>query len=129
MINVKMKAYNVVELNFVNKLDNGTQVHFSNKFSYNVQYSNTNVCKCELIAEAFDKDTPEKFGVKLVLNGIFEYNPELKKENVHVESFKQLFPYARSIISTVSVNAGLPPIIIPEFDIESQSIYKFEKNV
>ena len=61
--------------------------------------------------------------------GIFTYKPDVKKEVLHVETFKELFPYARTMISSLTVNAGLPPVIIPTFDIESQSIYKFGKNV
>ncbi len=126
---VVLKTYKVNELNFVNKLENGTQVKFKNKFAYNVKYSNNNICIGEMTVEMFDGDAPEKFGVKLVLDGIFEFNPSLKKETVHVLSFKQLFPFAKSIVSSVSVNAGVPPILIPSFDIESQSIYKIEKNI
>lgn len=129
MSDITMKAYKVSELNFVNKHENGTKLTFGNKFSYNVKYSNNNICVGELSAEVYDKDAPEKFGVKLILNGIFEFNPEIKKEQIHIMTFKELFPYAKSIVSCVSVNAGVPPIMLPNFDIEKQSIYKFEKNV
>ena len=44
---------------------------------------------------------------------------------MHVDTYKALFPYARAIITTLTANAGIPPIIIPEADIESQSIYRF----
>ena len=53
---------------------------------------------------------------------------EVKKELIHVETYKELFPYARAMISSLTVNAGIPPVIIPNFDIESQCIYKFGKN-
>lgn len=129
MNSIKMKAYKVSELNFVNKLENGTQVTFGNKISYNVKYSKSNVCVGELTAEMFDKGNAENFGVKLIMNAIFEYDTELAKEKIHVLTFKELFPFARSVIASVSVNAGIPPIILPEFDIEAQSIYRFDNNV
>lgn len=129
MIKIKMQGYRVSELNFVNKLDSGAKVQFGNKFSYNVKYSSNNNCMGELSVEMFDKDRPEQFGVKIVINGFFEYDKNEKKESIHVLTFKELFPFARSIVSSVSVNAGIPPIILPTFDIEYQSIYKFEKNI
>lgn len=129
MICVKLKGYKVSELSFVNKLEKNTQIKFGNKYSYNVRYSDSNICFGELTAEMFADEYPEKFGIKLVINGFFEYDKSLKKEEVHVQSFKALFPYAKSVVSTVSVNAGVPPMFLPEFDIESQSIYKFEKNI
>jgi preprotein translocase subunit SecB len=129
MVNVKMKAYKVSELTFVNKHENGAKLQFGNKISYNVKYTNTNICVGEITAEAFDKDNPEKFGVKIVINGIFEYDTNVKKETIHVDTFKELYPFAKSVVASMSVNAGVPPIILPPFDIESQSIYKFEKNI
>ncbi|MDY4898990.1 MAG: hypothetical protein SO125_08565, partial [Eubacteriales bacterium] len=52
--------------------------------------------------------------------------PSAQKEQVHIDSYKALFPYARAIITTLTANAGIPPIFIPEADIESQSIYRFD---
>ena len=53
----------------------------------------------------------------------------MEKEKIHVQSFKELFPYARALITTITANSGIQPIIIPPIDIESQDIYRFEKNV
>lgn len=129
MANVTMKGYKVTELTFVNKHENGAKLQFGNKISYNVKYSNSNVCVGQITAEAFDKENPEKFGVKIVIDGIFEYDTSIKKESIHVETFKELYPFAKSVVASVSVNAGVPPIFLPPFDIEGQSIYKFEKNI
>ena len=127
MSNIELKAYQASEISFVNKLENGTRVELANKYSYNVGYSTTNTCKGEFTIEVADKNSPEKFFVKIVLAGIFAFSQGMEKERIHVESFKMLFPYARALITTVTSNAGIPPIIIPTIDIESQSIYKFEK--
>ncbi len=126
--NVVFKAFRATEIEFVNKHDNGAKIEFENKYSYNVKYSNNNICIGELTVEVNDKANKEKFHIKAVAQGIFSYNPEIKKELLHVQTYKELFPYARTMISSLTVNAGIPPVIIPNFDIESQSIYKFGKN-
>lgn len=128
MRNITFKAFKASEIEFVNKHDNGTRIEFENKYSYNVKYSPNNTCIGEFTVEVNDKANKEKFHIKAVVLGIFTYNPETKKEIIHVESFKELFPYVRSMISSLTVNAGIPPVILPSFDIESQSIYKFGKN-
>ncbi len=128
MKNITFKAFKASEIEFVNKHDNGTRIEFENKYSYNVKYSPNNTCIGEFTVEVNDKANKEKFHIKAVVLGIFTYNPETKKEIIHVESFKELFPYVRSMISSLTVNAGIPPVILPSFDIESQSIYKFGKN-
>ncbi len=129
MRNVTFKAFKASNIDFVNKHDNGTRIEFENKYSYNVKYATNNTCVGEFTVEVNDKENKDKFHIKAVVLGVFTYNPEAKKEIIHIESFKELFPFVRSMISSLTVNAGIPPVIIPNFDIESQSIYKFGKNV
>lgn len=129
MRNITFKAFKASEIDFVNKHENGTRIEFENKYSYNVKYSTNNTCIGEFTVEVNDKADKDKFHIKAVVLGIFTYNPECKKEIIHVETYKELFPYVRTMISSLTVNAGIPPVIIPNFDIESQSIYRFEKNV
>lgn len=129
MKNITFKAFKASEIDFVNKHENGTRIEFENKYSYNVKYSANNTCIGEFTVEVNDKADKDKFHIKAVVLGIFTYNPEAKKEIIHVETYKELFPYVRTMISSLTVNAGIPPVIIPNFDIESQSIYRFEKNI
>ena len=128
MSNVSFKSFRATEIEFVNKHDNGTRIEFETTYTYNVKYNQNNLCMGEFTVEVFDKNNKEKFRIKSVMCGIFSYKPDVKKEFLHVETFKEMFPYARAMISNLTVNAGLPPVIIPQFDIESQSIYKFGKN-
>ena len=129
MKNITFKTFKASEIEFVNKHENGTRIEFENKYSYNVKYSSNNTCIGEFTVEINDKANKDKFHIKAVVLGIFIYNPESQKEIIHVETYKELFPYVRTMISFLTVNAGIPPVIIPNFDIESQNIYRFEKNV
>ena len=90
-----------------------------------MKYAANNSCVGEMSVNVFDREHDDKFFINLVLRGIFEFSDKAEKEQVHVDSYKALFPYARAIITTLTANAGIPPIIIPEADIESQSIYRF----
>ena len=125
---VTFRAYRATNIEFVNKHENGARIEFENKYSYNVKYSANNNCIGEFTVEVNDKANNDKFHIKAVIQGVFTYDPEIAKEIIHVQTFKELFPYARTMISSLTVNAGVPPVIIPNFDIESQSIYKFGKN-
>ena len=128
MNNVTFKSFRATEIEFVNKHDNGTRIEFETTYTYNVKYNQNNVCMGEFTVEVFDKNNKEKFRIRAVMCGIFSYKSDVKKEILHIETFKEIFPYARSMVSNLTVNAGLPPVILPPFDIESQSIYKFGKN-
>ena len=51
---------------------------------------------------------------------------QVEKEFLHVDTFKELFPFAKAIVATVSANAGIQPIMVQDVDIESQEIYRFD---
>ncbi len=128
MKNITLKAYRAKDISFANNVENGTKIEFENKYSYNVNYSNNNFCKGEMHIEAVSKQFPDKFFIKVTVEGVFQFEPSVKREIIHVESFKELFPYARALISTVTANAGIPALVVPGIDIESQSIYKYDFN-
>lgn len=128
MSNISFKGCSIAELSFANKLPVGSKIQLENKFQFNVKYAANNSCLAEMNVKVSDKENREKFFVDLTLRGIFTFPAESKKEDVHVEAFKTLFPYARTYISTLTLNAGIPPIIIPDPNIDSQSIYRFDLN-
>ena len=127
MPNAVLKGVISPEISFVNHLPNGTQLKLDTKFAYNVKYSADLHCRGEMSVEAHAKESPDKFCIKAVVVGIFTYTEGADKDLLHVETFKALFPYARALVSTVTVNAGIPPIILPEINIEGQNIYRIEK--
>ncbi len=126
MSKIKFKGYKIEELNLVNKITATTKIELKNSYGYNVRYTNQNICEGKLSVTIADKENPDSFSVKLVLSGIFSFPGELERETIHVQTYKELFPYARAIITTVTANAGIRPIILPDFDIENREIYRFD---
>ncbi len=127
MANSKLKGYRADEISFVNKRTTTSPMEIQTKYSYNVKYTNTGTCRGELTVEVLEKNNPESFNLKVVFAGLFEFT-EAPREVLHRETFNTLFPYVRSLITTITANAGIMPIILPFMDIENQSIYKIEKN-
>ena len=123
---LNFKAYKIEEIQFVNKIKTTTKIEIKNSYSYNVRYTNQNICEGKFIININDKESPDNFSVKLVLCGIFSYDPEIQREVIHVQTYKELFPYARTIITTITANAGIPPIILPNMDIENKEIYRID---
>ncbi len=128
MANVNLKAYKVSEIVFNNKVTGAVQLKLGNKISHNVRYSKANTCEATLALTVLDKDNPDVLNIKLVVNGIFEILSNVEKEFIHVETFKELFPLAKAIVTSVTANAGIPPIMVKNVDIEKQSIYRFDMN-
>ena len=126
---VSLKGYKVDKIDFVAKLENGTQVQLSNKYSYNVQYGKNNMCKCVFDIEVYDSKNPDKFKVGVIMTGFFSFTEGETKERIHAASFKALFPYVKAFITTITANCGIPPIMIPDIDIDNQEIYRIDNNL
>ena len=123
---VEMKAYKVSEIIFNNKVNGKVQLKLSNKVSHNVKYSQNGICEAVMTVEVFDKENKDVLNVKVTVNGVFSVNPGVEKEFVHVDTFKEMFPFAKALVTTLSANAGIPPIMVKNVDIEKQEIYRFE---
>ncbi|MCQ2483732.1 MAG: protein-export chaperone SecB [Clostridia bacterium] len=126
MKNLKLKAYKIEEIEFVNKIRGNTKIELKNSYAYNVRYTNQSICEGKFTVTITDKTNPEQFNIKLVLAGIFEYDTNVAREILHVQTYKELFPYARAVVTTITANAGIQPIMIPDMDIENREIYRFD---
>lgn len=128
MSSVELQAYKISEVQFKNQVQGKEQLSFSNKISYNVKYSQRQFCEGALTVEIFDKEKPDTISLRFTLNGAFRILKDIEKEFLHVETFKELFPIAKSFVVTLTANAGIPPIFLKNIDIESQEIYRMEMN-
>ncbi|MBQ4116517.1 MAG: protein-export chaperone SecB [Clostridia bacterium] len=126
MASVTLNAYRVEEMQFKNILETGIQIKLENKYSFNVKYDKENKCVGVFSVEVYDKDNADKFYAKTRIAAFYTYTAGMDKDTIHREAFKEVFPYAKSIITTISANGGVPPIILPAVDIDSQNIYRFD---
>jgi len=126
MNNTQMKAYKVSEIVFNNKVQSKVQLNLNNKVSHNVKYNSSgDTCEAFLTIETLDEKNPDVLNIKVVVAGIFKINKAVEKEFIHVETFKELFPLAKALVTTVTANAGIQPIIVKNVDIENQEIYRW----
>ena len=126
MSKLALNAYRVEEMSFKNVLETGTQIRLEHKYSFNVRYDKENKCVGNFSVEVYDKTAPEKFNVKTKIAAFYTYSEGSDKDAIHREAFKEIYPYAKSIITTITANGGVPPIILPAVDIDSQNIYRFD---
>ena len=126
MTNVQLKAYKVSRITFNNAVQSTIHLNLNNKVSHNVKYTNGTVCEATLCIEVLDKDHPDVLSITVEVKGIFDIRRGVEKEFVHVDTFKELFPLAKALVTTVTANAGIKPIIVQNIDIEEQEIYRFD---
>lgn len=125
MSNVSFIGYKVSEITFINKYEQEARIELENKYSYNLNYLPDNkTCIGKFIVEITDKIKSDKFLIKIELSGVFNYKEDITQENIHLETYKELFPYVRALITTITCNCGMPPLVIPNVDVDAQKIQK-----
>ncbi len=71
--------------------------------------------RCMLFRKAKKEEKP--FHLEVHMTGIFEFQTELEGEELNnilrQQAINILFPYLRALISNITGNTGLPPIILP----------------
>ena len=128
MANATLKGCMSPEISYINKMPSGAQLQLDTKFSYNVKYSKELTCQGEMTVTVNAKNAPENFAIKVKMLGAFTYKEGADKDLLHVETFQILLPFVRALVSTVTTNAGIPPIILPNVNMEGQSIYRIGSN-
>ena len=128
MANVTLNAYKISELVFNNKVNGKVQLKLTNKVSHNVRYKPGNTCEANLTVEAFDKEHKDVLNFKITLTGAFKIINQVEKEFIHVETFRELYSFAKALTATVTGACNVPPIMLQPIDIENQEIYRFEMN-
>lgn len=121
-----LRAFKVTNVTFINDIKEQKKIELGFGYSYNVKYSNQNTCVGEFTANITDKSNPDEFKISVTATGIFNFQSGAVKEKIHIETYNDLFPYVRAFVTTLTSNAGIPPIIMPYIDISKKEIYRFE---
>lgn len=128
MANTTMKAYKVSEIAFVNNVKGKVELKMKTKVSHNVRFTKNGTCEAMLTVEVKDEANPDTIAIRVKVVGAFTVNKEVEKEFIHIETYKELFPFAKALVTTISANAGIPPIYVQNIDIENKEIYRFDMN-
>lgn len=123
MSNIALKGYVVNNIDFVNELKGAGKLELKNELKYNVKYSEAeSKCMGECRFKVYHVERPDLFTIEINLRGFFDYDANMDKKEVHNETYNQLFPYVRSLISTITVNCGMPPIVVPKIEIDTGNV-------
>ena len=125
MKDLVLKTYRITDIQFQNHATANGKARLETKYMYQVKFGGNNTCRGEMKVSVSDQENPDSLKLDLTLVSIFEITAEEDKELLHKESFKQLYPFARAAISTISSSTGILPIIIPTVDIDRQDIYRY----
>ncbi len=116
---LKFKRYLVNSIDFkYNPEYTGGKAKMDVDFGHAVAVKNNEArvsLRCMLFRKAKKEEKP--FHLEVHMTGIFEFQTELEGEElnsiIRQQAINTLFPYLRALISNITGNTGLPPIILP----------------
>ena len=129
MKDLALKTYRITDISFQNHGASAGKTRLENKYTYQVKFGTNNTCRCEMKVSVKDQENPEGLAIEMMLVGIFEIPEVHDKEVLHKETFKELYPFARAAVATISGTTGILPIIIPNVDIDGQDIYRYNPEI
>lgn len=124
---VELLSFKVNGITFENKVPNGTEIKLAKQFSYNVNYfGEENRCLGMLDFRVNDEQL-RPFSIRVEIEALFSYGEDDEREDIHTESFEQIFPFLRQIIHSTTAMSGLPGLIIPAVHIDKNNVKVADK--
>lgn len=117
------KGIKVEEIDLTNKLEGQVKLDIEQRASFNVKYTNDNLhCAANLIIDMMEKTAPMDFNFKISVIAFLDCEPGMDKKEIHKKAYDEIYPNVRTLITTIMVNAGLPPIVIPKVKMDDNNI-------
>ena len=117
------KGMKVEEIDLTNKLEGQVKLDIEQRASFNVKYTNDNLhCAANLTIDMMEKTAPMDFNFKISATAFLDGEPGMDKKEIHKKAYDEIYPNVRTLITTIMVNAGLPPIVIPKVKMDDSNI-------
>ena len=117
------KGMKVEEIDLTNKLEGQVKLDIEQRASFNVKYTNDNLhCAANLTIDMMEKTAPMDFNFKISATAFLDCEPGMDKKEIHKNAYDEIYPNVRTLITTIMVNAGLPPIVIPKVKMDDSNI-------
>lgn len=113
-LTLQHQSFKSIQMNV--DIKENSEIELESTFSFGISYNDDNTaCIAELKQVLQHKNNPEELSISVEERGHFlceGVNSDETKREAHVMAYTQLFPYIQSLISRLTVDAGLPPLMI-----------------
>lgn len=113
-LTLQHQSFKSIQMNV--DIKENSEIELESTFSFGISYNDDNTaCIAELKQVLQHKNNPEELSISVEERGRFlceGVNSDETKREAHVMAYTQLFPYIQSLISRLTVDAGLPPLMI-----------------
>lgn len=119
---VELKGYRINSITFENKVPSGSELKLNNQVKYNVNYKeNSDIC-VGMLDFTVSEANMKPFEIRVQLVAEFTYDLDDSKEDIHVNSFDQIFPFLRQSISNITTLSGMPGLLIPMIKLKRENV-------
>lgn len=123
---IDLKHESLKELNFSINIEETNELELESRYTFNIDYDkDLSSFIATLIHETRDTKHNNEFNIFVKLIGYFVcegITDSYSKQEAHIQAYTLLFPYVQSIIANLTMNAGLPPLMIPRANITTDNI-------
>ena len=124
MAKTSLLDYKIFKLIFDNSVvDSDEELQINTTINSHVDYNDEDekcICTYSLKISADKKEIP--FNVEVVTSGIFSFDKNDDKREIHVEVSRKLFPYLQSTTSSLMAMAGIPNFVVPENELQIEDV-------
>ncbi len=118
-----------VNIDFSKKISNSLDIAFSPSGRY---ISKESVFELKFIFAAHNGEVADAF-VKIECIALYKFEKNLQFEDIPTYFYRNsiaiIFPYVRAFISTVTLQANIPPIVLPTMNLSSLEVPLKESTV
>lgn len=125
MTYVSLNNHKVKEIYMKIDLKNPSKIKLKNAVEFNISFNeDQSLCKATLKHKIEAISTPEEFNIIVECCGLFTCEKEIETDDdknfAHIQAYDQMFPYMQNTIAQLTMNAGLPPLMIERHDITQE---------
>ncbi len=128
MAKTELLNYKIFKLNYENDVLNEQQIE-NEELKLNTSLETNVNCNekegtgiCTYTLKMFSENENILFNVEIVLSGLFSYDKNEDRKEIHVEIAKKVFPYLQSKTSFLMAMIGIPDFILPEPELEPNDV-------
>lgn len=116
MANISMRSFKIEKINYCNQFGGQKTINIRTGMNFKLNYAPQNkTCLGRMIIQLKPTDISMPYVYEIEMVGIFNYDPDEDKREVHVEVAKTMHQYMVDVSEAMMKSAGGPVLKMPEF--------------
>ena len=119
---IKVEKVSFINDVHVTEQEGSIEVRIGANISSSVSYNSDNTkCKCVTTVELVP-NPKVNFGATIVVLGVFEFDKNQDRREVHINACKKLFPHVQATTAAFMNTVGFPNFVIEEPQLSAENI-------